>query len=47
MLLKCCLYPVFVFNNYFNGSLIPEDNYNSVHKFVIFVIIKGELAAGG
>lgn len=35
------------FNNNFHESLIPEDNNNSVHKFVIFVIIKGELAAEG
>lgn len=37
----------YFFNNHFYGSLIAEGNNNSVHEFVIFVIIKGELAAGG
>lgn len=27
--------------------LIPDGNNNNIYKFVIFVIIKGELAAGG
>ena len=35
------------FNNNFHWTLIPGGNNNSTYKFIIFVIIKGGLAAEG
>lgn len=34
-------------NNNFHWTLIPGGNDNSIYKIVIFVIIKGGLAAEG